>query len=181
MADYTATLAAASRASERFSDLLEAHRRIVFKVANTYCWDPEDRADLSQEIVAQLWRAFSAYDPRRPFSTWMYRIALNVAISSVRRRGREARTVPFDEAAHDTADHRRPDPEADERIRALYQVIDRLDPLNRALLLLYLDEHSYREMAEILGISETNVGTKLNRLKARIREDIGGTTPCGST
>lgn len=171
-----ATMAAEAEASERFSDLLEAHRRIVFKVANTYCWDPEDRADLSQEIVAQLWRAFSAYDPHRPFSTWMYRIALNVAISSVRRRRRETLTVPFDETVHDTADDQRPDAEADERIHALYRVIDRLDPLNRAPLLLYLDEHSYREMAEILGISETNVATKLNRLKVRIREDIGETT-----
>jgi RNA polymerase sigma-70 factor (ECF subfamily) len=177
MAEYTATMAAEAGAGERFSDLLEAHRRIVFKVANTYCWHAEDRADLSQEIVAQLWRAFSAYDPTRPFSTWMYRIALNVAISSLRRRRQETRTVPLDEAVHDIADHRRHDPDADERTRALYRVIDRLEPLNRALLLLYLDERSYREIAEILGISETNVATKLNRLKARIREDIGGVTP----
>lgn len=176
MTEYTAMMAAEAGVSERFSELLEANRRIVFKVANTYCWNAEDRADLSQEIVAQVWRAFSAYDPARPFSTWMYRIALNVAISSVRRRQQAARTVPLDEAVHDIADHRRPDLDADERTRALYQVIDRLDPLNRALLMLYLDEHSYREMAEVLGISESNVATKLNRLKVRIREDIGGIT-----
>ena len=68
----------------RFAALLEQHRGIVFKVAATYCRHPEDRQDLAQEIAAQLWRAFSGYDPARLFSTWMYRIALNVAISHVR-------------------------------------------------------------------------------------------------
>ncbi len=176
MADYTATMAAGIHTREAFAELVEEHRRIVFKVANMYCWRPDDRADLKQEILVQLWRAFPKYDASRLFSTWMYRIALNVAISSVRRRQREAPTVPFDEAVHDTADHGRSTPDGDERVRALYRVIEGLDPMNRALLLLCLDEHSYREIAEILGISETNVSTKLNRLKARIREDIGETT-----
>ena len=159
---------------ERFGELLEQHRRIVFKVANTYCWHPEDRADLAQEICAQLWRAFPAYDPARSFSTWMYRIALNVAISSVRSsRRRDRHTVPFDADVHDVPHDTGGVIEADERIRTLYRVINQLDDLNRALLLLYLDEHSYREIADILGISETNVATKLGRLKQRLRTDIG--------
>lgn len=159
---------------ERFGELLEQHRRIVFKVANTYSWHPEDRADLAQEICAQLWRAFPSYDSTRSFSTWMYRIALNVAISSVRSsRRRERHTVPFDEDVHDVAHDTSGGVEADERIRTLYRVINQLDHLNRALLLLYLDEHSYREIADILGISETNVATKLGRLKQRLRNDIG--------
>ncbi len=158
---------------ERFGELLEQHRRIVFKVANTYGWRPEDRADLAQEIRAQLWRAFPAYDPARSFSTWMYRVALNVAISFVRSNRRRLRhTVPLEDDVHDVA-HETDDGEADERIRALYRVIDQLDELNRALLLLYLEEHSYREIADILGLSETNVATKLSRLKQRIRNDIG--------
>lgn len=177
MADYTtyaATMSEAAQAGERFSALLQQHRRIVFKVANTYSWHPEDRADLTQEIAAQLWRAFPSYDPDRPFSTWMYRIALNVAISFVRgQRVRERHTVPLEEGRHDAVAPPHRD-DSDERVRMLYGVIDRLDSLNRALLLLYLDEHTYREMAEILGISESNVATKLNRLKARIRRDMTG-------
>ena len=72
------------RRQKEFEGLLQSHQGIVFKVANTYCWHSEDRADLVQEIVAQVWRAWPRYDPTRIFSTWMYRIALNVAISFVR-------------------------------------------------------------------------------------------------
>jgi RNA polymerase sigma factor (sigma-70 family) len=102
----------------------------------------------------------------------MYRIALNVAISWARGPGRRQRiTEPLDLARHDLASA--PDPVTDERVRALYRVIQQLDPLNRALLLLYLDEHSYKDIAAILGITETNVATKISRLKQRIKQDIG--------
>lgn len=169
----------------RFAALLDAHRGIVFKVANTYCRHAEDRKDLAQEIAAQLWRAFPGYDPARPFSTWMYRIALNVAISHVRTTGGRARDVPLDDHhgnhhdAHDglavedgAARH-----ESDQRIRALYAVIDRQAPLDRALLLLWLEERTQREIADVLGITESNVSTKLNRLKQRIREQLADADP----
>ena len=157
----------------RFRDLVEGHRKIVFKVANTYARAPEDRADLAQEIVAQCWRAFARYDAQRAFSTWLYRIALNVAISFVRNNElRHRHAVALDEELHDVSDERSGDPEQDERVRLLYRFIDALDPLHRALLLLYLEEKSYREIADILGISETNVATKISRLKQGIRADM---------
>jgi RNA polymerase sigma-70 factor (ECF subfamily) len=152
---------------QQFSERLDRHRRMVFKVAYTYARDAADREDLAQEIAAQLWRAYPGYDPARPFSTWLYRIALNVAISHVRQEApRQRRTVPFDATRHDP-----PAPEAasDEPARLLEQFIATLDPLNRALLLLYLDEHTAREIAEILGIGESNVTTRINRLKGRVR------------
>jgi RNA polymerase sigma factor (sigma-70 family) len=157
-------------AASEFADLVERHRKIVFKVAHAYCWREADRADLVQDILGELWRAFPRYDRGRPFATWVYRIALNVAISWLRRDGpHQRRTVPLDD--HDPPDLR--DPDADARVRLLYGVIDRLEPLDRALLLLHLDDHSHREVAGILGISETNVATKLSRLKQRIRRQIG--------
>jgi RNA polymerase sigma factor (sigma-70 family) len=157
-------------AADEFADLVERHRKIVFKVAYTYCWREADRADLVQDILAELWRAFPRYDRGRPFATWVYRIALNVAISWLRRDGpRQRHTVPLD--GHDAADPRDPDVDAD--VRVLYDVIDQLAPLDRALLLLHLDDHSHREIAGILGISESNVATKLNRLKLRLRRDLG--------
>ncbi|MGQ4661037.1 sigma-70 family RNA polymerase sigma factor [Lysobacter sp. F6437] len=160
----------------RFASLLDQHRGIVLKVAHGYCRDPEDRRDLLQDISVQAWRAFPAFEPSRSrFSTWLYRIALNVAISQVRR-------VHLRQQHHDSLDDEAiaalPDPvarepgETDAGIRALYAVIDRLDPLNRALMLLYLDERSQREIAEILGITESNVATKLHRLRQRIREEL---------
>lgn len=103
----------------------------------------------------------------------MYRIALNVAISHVRRETqRQRHAVPLDEYLHDIADDHGTDHEADQRGRALHRFIGQLEPLNRALLLLYLEDHSTREIADILGISETNVSTKISRLKQRIRSDI---------
>ena len=81
----------------RFAALLDTHRGIVFKVANAYCRHPDDRQDLVQEIAAQLWRAYPGYDPARPFTTWMYRIALNVAISHVRSDARQAPLVSIDD------------------------------------------------------------------------------------
>ena len=158
-------------AQAQFRDLLEHHRKIVFKVANTYARAPEDRADLAQEIVAQCWRAFGRYDAQRAFSTWLYRIALNVAISFVRGAAhRDRHSVALDETLHDVASEA--EPETDERVRALHRFIDQLDALDRALLLLYLEERSYREIADVLGISETNVATKISRLKQRIRADM---------
>ncbi|MFD0740482.1 RNA polymerase sigma factor [Lysobacter koreensis] len=159
-------------ARQQFADLLERHRKIVFKVANTYAWHPDDRADLAQEIAAQGWRAFPGYDPARSFPTWLYRVALNVTISFVRGHSlRQRYSVPLDEELHDVAavdiDH-----EAGQQLRALQAFIARLDPLNRALLLLYLEDHSHRESAEILGISESNVATKLSRLRQRIRTEL---------
>ncbi len=158
---------------DRFQTLIESHRKIVFKVAGMYCRQAEDRRDLAQEISIQLWKAFPRYDESRPFSTWMYRIALNVAISYARRAGHwERHFVPLYEGVAEPADHGVPVPEHDERVRALHHFIAQLDELNRALLLLYLEERSYRDIAEILGISETNVATKINRLKQRIRKGI---------
>ena len=160
-------------ARQAFGELLERHRKILFKVANAYAWNAHDRADLGQEIAAQLWHAFPAYDPQRSFSTWMYRIALNVGISHVRGQAqRDRHTVPLDESLHDTADEGSADFEADDSVRALQRVVAALDPLNRALLVLYLEERSVREIGEILGLSETNVTTKISRLKQRIRNDL---------
>jgi RNA polymerase sigma factor (sigma-70 family) len=164
----------AANLGQQFHELLERHRKIVFKVANTYSRHPDDRADLAQEIATQLWRAFPSYDGRT-FSTWMYRIALNVAISFLRsNQHREQYSVPLDNELHDTIGDTGAEPEAHEHMRILHRFIAQLDGLNRALLLLYLDERSHREIADILGISETNVATKIGRLKQRLRDDVAG-------
>lgn len=158
---------------DRFQALLAQHEKIVFKVAAMYCRHPEDRRDLAQEIAAQAWRSFGKYDDARSFSTWMYRIALNVAISQVRNASlRDRHAVPLDEDAHDIADDSTAAREADEQMRALRRCIDALGPFDRALMLLYLEDRSYAAIAEVLGITPTNVATKINRLKQKIRSGI---------
>ncbi|MEO8747267.1 MAG: sigma-70 family RNA polymerase sigma factor [Rhodanobacter sp.] len=158
---------------DQFQALLGQHEKIVFKVAAMYCRNTEDRRDLAQEICVQVWRSFGSYDASRSFSTWMYRIAMNVAISHARSAGyRRRHMVPLDAGVLDVADDTATLHEPDERVRALHAFIDQLDVLNRALMLLHLDDRSYREIAEVLGITETNVATKINRLKLRIRAGI---------
>jgi len=166
------TLTRESTAQLRFEALLATHARLLLKVAHTYCAHAEERRDLLQEMSAQLWRAFPTYDEARPFTTWMYRIALNVAISHVRRAApRERHTAPLDAQVLERVPAL-PAEEPDERVRTLRAFMERLEPLQRALLLLYLEERSYREIAEVLGITETNVATKLSRLKQRLREAL---------
>jgi RNA polymerase sigma-70 factor, ECF subfamily len=158
---------------QQFEDLLQSHQAIVFKVANTYCWHADDRADLVQEIVVQLWRAWPRYDTARPFPTWMYRIALNVAISFVRQEvRRREHSVPLDQTLHDTVGPPGFDAVNRDRLQRLQGFIDRQPPLDRALLLLYLEDKSQREISEILGITPTNVSTKISRLKQRMRNEI---------
>jgi RNA polymerase sigma-70 factor (ECF subfamily) len=158
---------------EVFLRLVDQHRGIIRKVAAGYCGTPADRHDLTQEIMLQLWKAYPRYSAERPFSTWMYRIALNVAISFLRRNTRPIRqTVPLEDIDRELPDENAAGHEADERVALLQEIITTLEPLNRALLLLYLDDHGYREIAAILGITETNVATKLSRLKERLRQHL---------
>jgi RNA polymerase sigma-70 factor (ECF subfamily) len=166
----------AKSSAEQFSALVARHRGIVRKVATTYCRDANDRADLAQEITARLWQSWPHYDQERPFSTWMYRVALNVAITHVRGVYRHERhhvaLGPDHEQIPDTpVDH-----EANELLAILRNLIDNLDGLNRALLLLYLEDRSHREIADILGIGESNVGTKIGRLKERLRAQLAQPT-----
>lgn len=154
---------------EEFLSLLEENRKILYKVASSYCRNPTDRQDLTQEIVVQLWRSFDRYDERYKFSTWMYRIALNVAISFYRSESRRSRnTVPAEDSILEIADDRGA-AEPDENLQLLQSFIEQLDELDRALIILYLDGNSYDTIAEVLGISETNVGTKVSRIKQKLR------------
>ena len=171
--DTIATMTANAH-RDAFGTLLQRHSGIVFKIANSYARGADDRADLAQEIAAQLWHAWPKYDPARSFSTWMYRVALNVAISHVREQAVRARhdAVPLDDALHDVADTGAIDHESDQHLRLLQGFIARQPPLDRALLLLYLEDRPQREIAEILGISEANVSTKVGRLKQRLRDEL---------
>lgn len=165
----------AKQHQQRFEPLLQANRGIVFKVAGLYSRSTADRDDLVQEISAQLWRSFDSYDETRAkFSTWMYRIALNVAISQARRqRWSDAdRVEPLESRHLETVAGGACEAEPDERLAALYAFIGRLDALNRALILLYLEDRNYGEIAAILGISETNVATKISRIKQTLRGQI---------
>jgi RNA polymerase sigma-70 factor (ECF subfamily) len=168
-----ATMKPSEAVKKQFESLLQPHGGIIRKVAFGYARNESDRKDLMQDILLQLWKAYPRYSPDRPFSTWMYRIALNVSISYLRKHSRPGREmVRFDELQHDIAPEQSISPEMEERLTILRQLMMKYPPLDRALLLLYLDDRSYREIAYVLGLTETNVATKLSRLRERLRNEL---------
>ena len=155
---------------EQFLLVIEEHKKIIYKIANSFKKDDEDRKDLVQEIIFQLWRSFAGYKQLSKVSTWMYRVALNVAIASFRKEKKE-NEVAFQLSGNMLAftnDEGIDDTETD--LRLLQQFINELNELDRALILLYLEDKNGKEMAEILGLSESNIRTKINRIKGKLKQ-----------
>ena len=156
----------------RFLSLIEENKGIIYKVANAYCRDADDRKDVVQEIILQLWRALPSYDSQFKLSTWMYRIALNVAISFYRRdKKKKERETAINSAILELGEVN-DETERESNIHLLQQCIHELKELDRALMLLYLDDKSYKEMADIMAITETNVATKISRTKEKLKQRI---------
>jgi RNA polymerase sigma factor (sigma-70 family) len=155
--------------NDDFLRVIETNKGIIYKVARAYCKHDEDRQDLIQEIIIQIWNSFHKYNDRYQLSTWIYRIALNVAISLYRKNSiRQNMTIPLTHEADYIVDSQTNEKEGD--IVLLYQCIQELNNLDKALMLLYLEQKSYREIADILDISETNVATKIGRVKQIIKQ-----------
>ena len=154
---------------ETFLRLLDAHRGIIIKICNGYCISKNDKEDLAQEIACNLWKGFATYTPDYEFSTWLYRVALNVAISFYRKEKRQFLFNPYDENLLIFDEESKYDQEAEGKLGLLQKYIHELRELDRSIMLLYLDDKSYKEIAEIIGISETNVATKINRIKNGLR------------
>jgi len=155
---------------EEFINLLNQHRGIIFKICNSYCPDKNAREDLAQEIIFQLWKSYNHFNADYKFSTWMYRIALNVAISFYRKENKTSQTISFTEMLPEVEDQKDSIHEREENINRLQQFINELKELDKALMILYLEEKNHKEIAEILGITETNVATKLGRIKDKLKQ-----------
>jgi RNA polymerase sigma factor (sigma-70 family) len=154
--------------AQDLTDLIRRHAKLIHKIAYAYCRDATDREDVVQEVAVQLWRSRHLYDERYQETTWVYRIALNVAISFHRRERRHReRRLPVDAHAVTIADASEVQPSED--VQLLLRCIDDLGALDKALVLLYLDENDHASIADVLGISMSNVGTKLLRIKDRLR------------
>ncbi len=155
----------------RFLKILETHKQIIFKVCNIYCQNREDQKDLVQDIIIQLWNSFHKYDDQYKLSTWIYRISLNVAISFYRKTSLRHRKIAYlDDSFVQIAEEN--DQEMMEDLRLLKQFIHELDELNKGLMILYLDNNSYEEIGAVLNISPTNVGTKINRIKQKLKKQF---------
>ena len=150
-----------------FLELIAGQKRTIYKVCYVYAKDQDDLNDLFQEVVLNLWKGFPRYRGDSKLSTWVYRIAMNTCITYLRRSGNRPSTVPI------TADVAASLIEEESRtgqLRELYRLINQLGKLERALILLWLEERSYQEMADILGISRGNVAVKLTRVKEKLKK-----------
>ncbi|MEL6671875.1 MAG: sigma-70 family RNA polymerase sigma factor [Bacteroidota bacterium] len=151
-----------------FHQWLTEHKGLLFKVIHAYAFQAVDKEDLFQNISLQLWRSIPAYRKEAKVSTWIYRIALNTAIKWLRQSKRHQRTHEPLEQMPQLLQHT--DYQLDERLSWLYEEIARLDEIDRSLCLLMLDGYSYKEMAEISGLSVSHVGVKINRIKKQLME-----------
>jgi RNA polymerase sigma-70 factor (ECF subfamily) len=155
----------------QFEDWTRRHKGLLIKVVRAYAYDAPDQQDLLQEIAIQLWDSIPRFRGDASERTWIYRVALYTAMTWARREskhrtGRESFTA--DEHALSVGGH-----QEDRRVTWLYRQIAQLNEIDRSLVLLHLDGFSYREIAEVIGISESNVGVKLNRIKKRLAEKTG--------
>ena len=149
-----------------FTKLIKEHEAIILKVCNVYCREAADRDDLYQDILIQLWKAFPRFSGQSKVTTWMYRIAFNTAVSRFRKvqKAPKPEPIPDHMPAETTADS--------EQLQALYAALDCLNKIERAIMMLYLDGVKYQEIGEIMGLSESNVGFKINRIKGKLRQHL---------
>lgn len=153
-----------------FVQFLDGYKKLIIKVAGIYCQQTEERKDLTQEIILQLWKAWPTYNPKYALSTWTYRIALNVSISHLRKE--KSRQVKHEQYGHQWEVLHWQNDKLDQQLEQLYKMMEMLKPMDKALLILSLEGNKNKEIAEVLGISTSNVSTKLLRIKEQLRKQI---------
>lgn len=149
---------------KQFTSLLQEYKRVIYKICYMYATDGEHFKDLYQEVVINLWRGYECYAGKGKLSTWIYRVGLNTCISFYRQQQRWGNHISLDalyglEAEND---------ETVNQLREMYRLIATLEKFDRAIILLWLDENSYEEIAEIVGIPRNTVASRLNRIKNRL-------------
>ncbi len=154
---------------KKFIQLVQENKKIIYKICNSYCANKDDRDDLAQEIIFNLWKSFHTFNPGFKYSTWMYRVALNVAISFYRQEKKFKYHDPVSEGLIVFEENPGEENEEENNLRLLKQFINELKEIDKAIILLYLDDNTHKEIADITGFTETNVATKINRIKEKLR------------
>ncbi len=154
---------------ERFIAAIKENEGFIYKIASVYTNNTDDKNDLVQEIIYQLWKSFDSFNQQSSLNTWMYRVALNVAIFQLKVSKKSISTIPIDEQVTNSQEK---DESDNERWKIFRKQIDTLNLLDKGIVLLYLDNKSYEEIAAIVGITKTNVATKLSRIKEKLKTQI---------
>ena len=156
---------------DNFITAINENQGLIFKAASIYTNNNEDKNDLSQEIIYQLWKSFDTFQQKSSLSTWIYRVALNVAIYHLKTSKRKIKIEPLDKQFlnfHEPNNNN----EIEEKWQLFKQHIDTLNLLDKGIVLLYLENKSHEEIGQIIGISTSNVGTKLSRIKEKLKQQI---------
>lgn len=153
---------------KEFSQLIQENQGLIIKVSRLYTHSLEDEQDLFQEIVLQLWRSYDTFKGQSKISTWMYRVALNTAITIFRKKKKSVETDELQDFHHQS--YLEDDDEKQHQVSLLYKNIKLLPKIERAIVTMYLDDLPYRDIAENLGISEVNARVKMNRLKKVLKD-----------
>jgi RNA polymerase sigma-70 factor, ECF subfamily len=155
---------------KEFTELIHQNQGIVHKICNVYFHDRLEKDDYVQELIIQLWKAFPSFQKQSKFSTWMYRVCLNAAIDIIRKEKTQPQFIKLEnQHVNGLMDHIN---EISSYQEKLYQAINKLSAIDKAIITLYLDEFSYKEISEIIGISEVNTGVKINRIKSIILKSL---------
>lgn len=152
---------------QEFIQLLNKHQNIVHKVTHLYTNTIEDREDLFQEICLQAWKSINSFRGESQFSTWLYRVALNIAITHLKKDKRKPQQTPI-LPTDSVQENQNP---IELQTKAMHQAIAQLNKIDKALVMLYLEDYSYIEIGNILGITPNNVAVKMNRLKVKLKEN----------
>ena len=154
-------------AEQQFEQLINEHELLIYKICRMYTYTEADRQDLFQDIVIQLWNAFPKFKGEAKFSTWLYRVAINTAITGLRRKKDFIQSYEHAALPANTSDDNSTDIE--EQLQEMYTAIEQLNEIEKAIVMLYLEDKPYEEMEEILGINQGNLRVKMNRVKDKLR------------
>ena len=153
----------------RFEKEIKEHEGLIYKVCRIYAYTHADRQDLFQEIVIQLWKAYPSFKGQSKFSTWLYRVAINTAITSLRKSKDFIQSYEPDRLPADISDMPAAG-EQEEQVQQLYTAIAKLNEIEKAIVMLYLEDKTYEEMEDILGITSGTLRVKMNRIKEKLRQ-----------
>ena len=157
-----------SELEKKFVQLLDKHQNIVHKICRMYTDTQPQHKDLFQDITVQLWKAYPKFRGDAKFSTWMYRVALNTAITLYRKKKRQIKTQNFDDISF-KIEANYYDDTTEQNLKLMYSALKQLNDIDKALVLLYLEDKNYAEISETLGISEVNARVKMNRIKKKLK------------
>ena len=153
-----------------FIHAIQENERLIYRVASFYTDNKDDRDDLVQEIIYNLWKSFETFKQQSSLSTWMYRVAMNVSVFHLKKNKKSVRKTTIEPAVLNVADTVPDDYE--EKLQRVQRHIKNLNLFDRGILMLYLENKSHEEIAQVVGISKTNVGTKLSRIKEKLKQQV---------